>query len=104
MGGGGSIRPLPSIIDTIHPIDLIFRTYNEFSLYFQLIESTWCLTGFHGNNSHINDVTSGRHHGMSNFHIFFIFELNTENGRKTTSIEIYKIVRYIEKFSVFGNF
>ena len=35
-GGGVSIRPLLSIFDTIHPIDLIFGTYNELSLYFQL--------------------------------------------------------------------
>ena len=33
-GGGGSIGPLPSTFDTIHPIDLIFGTYNELSLYF----------------------------------------------------------------------
>ena len=32
--GEGSIGPLPSTFDTIHPIDLIFGTYNELSLYF----------------------------------------------------------------------
>ena len=32
--GGGSIGPLPSTFDTIHPIDLIFGTCNELSLYF----------------------------------------------------------------------
>ena len=42
-GGGGSVGPLPSTFDTIHPIDLIFGTCNELSLYFQLIETTWCL-------------------------------------------------------------
>ena len=81
--GGGTIGHLPSTFDTIHPIDLIFGTY-EFSLYFQLIEITWCLISFHGNHNHINDVTSGHHLGFSNFRIFFIFEWNTENGEKTT--------------------
>ena len=33
-GGGVSIGPLHSTFDTIHPIDLIFGTYNERSLYF----------------------------------------------------------------------
>ena len=31
-------------------------TYNERSLYFQLIETTFCLIGFHG--SHSNIMTS----------------------------------------------
>ena len=30
-GGGGSIEPLPFTFETIHPIDLIFGTYNELS-------------------------------------------------------------------------
>ena len=64
----GSIEPLPSIFDTIHPINLIFGTYNELPLYFQLSKTTWCLIGFHGNHDYINDVTT---------------ELNTENGEKT---------------------
>ena len=28
-----------------------FGTYNKLHLYFQLSETTWCLIGFHGNNS-----------------------------------------------------
>ena len=48
------------------------------------METTWCLIGFHGNHNHINDVTSHRHLGFSNFYTFLIFELNTENGEKTT--------------------
>ena len=57
-GGGGSIGPLPpSTFDTFHPIDLKFGTYNKLHLYFQLSKTTWCLIGFHGNNSQINDVT-----------------------------------------------
>ena len=28
-------------------------------LYFQLNVTTWCLIGFHGNHSYINDVTCG---------------------------------------------
>ena len=82
--GWGSIGPLPSTFDTTHPIDFLFGTYNEFSLYFQLMETTWCLIGFYGNHSHINDVTNGRHLRFSNFQIFFKFELDTENGEKTT--------------------
>ena len=78
-GGGGSIGHLTFIIDTIHPIDYIFGTYNELSLYFQLIETTWGLIGFHGNHNHI-----GRHLRFSNFQIFFIFDVNTEKGEKTT--------------------
>ena len=79
-GGGGSVEPLPSTFDTIHPIYLIFDRYNELSLYFQLIETKWCLIGFNGEQNHINDVASGRHLGFSIFQIFLIFELNTENG------------------------
>ena len=68
--GGGSIRPLPTTFDTIHPIDLIFGAYNELSLYFHLIETMWCLIGFHDNDNHINDVTSACHRGFSDFQIF----------------------------------
>ena len=60
-GGGGSIGPLPSTFDTIHPIDWIFGTYNERSLYFQLIETTCCFK----------------------FSIFLYSNLNTENSKKT---------------------
>ena len=81
---GGSIGPLPSTFDTIHPIDLIFGTYSELSLYFQLTETMWSLIGCHGNHNHINNVTSGYHLGFSKFQIFFVFKLNTENGEKTT--------------------
>ena len=82
-GGGGSIGPLPSTFDTIHPIDMIFGTCNELPLYFQLSVITWCLTGFHDNHSYIDDVTSGCHLGFLSFQIIFKFELNTENGKKT---------------------
>ena len=51
MGEGGTIGPLPSTFDTIHPTDLIFGQYNELSSYFQLNETTWCLIGFHDNHS-----------------------------------------------------
>ena len=73
-GGGGQSAP-PSNFDTIHPIDLKFGTYSKLHLYFQLSETTWCLIGFHGNNSQINDVTGGRHLGFSNFQILFKFSL-----------------------------
>ena len=42
--GGRGIDPSPLLLTlflAIHPIDLIFDTFNEFSLYFQLIETTW---------------------------------------------------------------
>ena len=48
--GGGQLNP-PSTFDTIHPIDMKFGTYNKLHLYFQLSETTWCLIGFHGNDS-----------------------------------------------------
>ena len=35
VGGGGQLEP-PSTFDTIHPIDMIFGTYNKLHLYFQL--------------------------------------------------------------------
>ena len=79
----GSIGPLHSTFNTIHPIDLIFETYNDLQLYFQLSETTWCLVRFHGNHSYIKDVTRGRRLGFLNFHILFKLELNTENGEKT---------------------
>ena len=73
--GGEVNRTLPSTFDTIHPIDLIFRTYNELSVYFQLIKTTYCLIGFHGNQNHINFE-------FSKFQIFIILESSTENGEK----------------------
>ena len=74
-GGGGSVEPLPSTFDTIHPIYLIFDTYNELSLYFQLIETKWCLIGFSGEQNYINDVARGRHLGFSIFQIFFYIRI-----------------------------
>ena len=74
--GGGSIGPPPpSTFDTIHPIDLKFGKLNKLHLYFQISETMWCLNGFHGNNSQINDVTGGRHLGFSKFQILFKFSL-----------------------------
>ena len=55
-GGRVNRTPPPSTFNTIRPIDLNFGTYNKLHLYFQLSEATWCLIGFHGNNSQINDV------------------------------------------------
>ena len=54
-------RTLPSTFKTIHPIDIVFGTYNEIPLCFQLRVTTRCL----------------------NFQILFKFELNTEDGEKT---------------------
>ena len=62
LEGWGLIGPPPpSTFDTIHPIDMKLGTYNKLHLYVQLGETTWCLIGFRGNNSQINDVTGGRH-------------------------------------------
>ena len=72
---GVNRTPPPSTFDTIHPIDLKFGTYSKLHLHFQLSETTWCLIGFHGNNSQINDVTGGRHLGFSNIQILFKFSL-----------------------------
>ena len=83
-GGGGSIGHLPSTFDTIHPIDYIFGTYNERSLYFQLIDTTCWLNGFHGNHSNIMTSLAA---AILDFQIFKIFSnsnLNTENSEKTT--------------------
>ena len=93
-GGEGSIGP-PSTFDTIHLIDLKSGTYNKLRLYFQLSKITWCLIGFHGNNSKINDVTGGRHLGFSNFQNLFKFSLLylKLTGKQHLAVEIYEIGR-----------
>ena len=58
-GGGGSCT-----FNTIHPIDMKLGTYNKLHLYFQLSETAWCLIGFQGNNTQINDVTGSCHLGV----------------------------------------
>ena len=94
-GGGGQSDPPPFTFDTIHPIDLKFGTYNKLHLYFQLSETTWCLIGFHGNNSQINDVTGGRYLGFSNFQILFKFSLLylRLTGKQHLAVEIHEIGR-----------
>ena len=67
----------------------------------------WCLIGFHGNQSFINDVTSGRRLGFLYFEILFKFELNTDIVRKQylhVAIVIYKIVRILGKLLIFSHF
>ena len=95
-GGGASIGP-PSTFDTIHPIGLKFGTYNKLHLYFQLSETTWCLIGFHGNNSQINDGTGGRHLGFEIFQILFKFSLfNLRLTEKQhLAVEIHEIGRLL---------
>ena len=90
LEGGNQLDP-PSSFDTIHPIDLKFGTYYKLRLYFQLSETTWCLSGFHGNNSQINDVTGGRHLGFSNFQILFKFSFFylRLNGKQHLAVEIH---------------
>ena len=64
-------------------------------MYFQLREITWCLIGFHGNNSQINDVTGGRLLGFSNFQILFKFSLFylKLTGKQHLVVEIHEIGR-----------
>ena len=85
LGGGG----------TIHPIDLKFGTYYKLHLYFQLSVTTWCLIGFHGNNSQINDVTGDRHLGFLNFQILLKFWLLYLRlmGKQHLAVEIHEIGR-----------
>ena len=85
----------PSTFDAIHPIAIKFGTYNKLHLYFQLSETTWYLIGFHGNNSQINDVTSGRRLGFLNFQILFKFLLLylKLTRKQHLAAEIHKIVR-----------
>ena len=93
---GGSIGPpLPSTFDTIHPNGLKFGTFIKLHLYSQLSETTWCLIGFHGNNSQINDVTGGRYLGFSNFQILFKFSLFYLRlmGKQHLAVEIHEIGR-----------
>ena len=92
-GGSQSDPPPPSTFGTIHPIDLKFGTYNTLHLYFQLSEIRCCLIGFHGNNSQINDVTSGRHLGFSNFQILIKFSLLylRLTGKQHLVVEIHEI-------------
>ena len=80
---GGSIGPLPSTFDTIHPIDFIFGTYNERSLLFQLIDTTCCLIGFHGNHSNIMTSLAAATLDFQIFKIFSNSNLKTENSEKT---------------------
>ena len=91
-GGGGQSDP-PSTFDTIQPVDLKFGTYNKLHLYFQLSETMWCLIGFHGNNSQINDVTGGRLLGFSNFQILFNISLLylRLTGKQHLAVEINEI-------------
>ena len=95
LEGGQPDPPPPSTFDTIRPIDLKFGTYNKLHLHFQLSETTWCLIGFHGNNSQINDVTGGRHLGFSNFQILFKFSLLylKLTAKQYLAIEIHEIGR-----------
>ena len=87
--------PLPSTFNTIHPIGLKFGTHNKLHLYFQLSKTTWCLVGFHGNNSQIDNVTGGRHLGFSNFQILFKFSLLCLRltGKQYLAVEIHEIGR-----------
>ena len=102
-GGRVNRTPPPSTFDTIIPIDLKFGTCNRLHLYFQLSETTWCLIGFHGNNSQINDVTGGHHLGFLNFQILFKFSLLylRLTGKQHLAVEIHKIGRiYCEVISI----
>ena len=90
MGGGGG-----GGVNTIRPIDMKSGTYNKLHLYFQLSETTWCLIGFHGNNSQINDATGGRHLGFLNFQILVKFSLLylKLTGKQHLAVAIHEIAR-----------
>ena len=95
---GGEVNrtpPFPLSTDTIHPIDMKLGTYNKLHLYFQLSGTTWCVIGFHGNNSQINGVTGGRLLGFLNFQILFKFLLLyfKIKRKEHLAVEIHKIVR-----------
>ena len=92
--GGGQSDP-PSTFDTIHPIGLKFGTYDKLHLYFQLSETKWCLIGFHGNNSQINDVQGGRYLEFLNFKILFKFSFLylRLTGKQHLAVEIHEIGR-----------
>ena len=76
MGGGVNRTP-----------PLYFRQHSSDWLdiwHFQLIETTCCLIGFHGNHSNIITSLAA---AILDFQIFKIFSnsnLNTENSEKTT--------------------
>ena len=93
-GGCQSDSP-PSTFDTIHPIDMKLGTYNKLHLFFQLSGTTWCVIGFYGNNSQINDVTGGHHQGFLNFQILFKFSLLyfQMTRKQHLAVKIHKIVR-----------
>ena len=95
LEGGGGVNRTPFYFRQIHPIDLTFGTYNKLHLYFQLSKTTWCLIGFHGNNSQINDVTGGRPLGFLNFQILFKFSLLylRLTGKQYLAVEIHEIGR-----------
>ena len=94
-GGRVNRTLIPSTFNTIHPIDLKFGTYSKLHLYFQLSETTWCLIGFHGNNSQIKDVTGGHHLEFSNFQILFKFLLLyfRLTAKQHLAVEIHEIGR-----------
>ena len=95
LEGGGAKSDPPSTFDTIHPIELKFVTYSKLHLYFQLSKTMWCLIGFHGNNSQINDVTGSCHLGFSNFQILLKFSLLylRLRGKQHLAVEIREIGR-----------
>ena len=96
-GGGGSIGPpfyFRHNSSDWHKIWYIkFGTYNKLYLYFKVSETTWCLIGFHGNNSQINDVTGGRHLGFWNFQILFKFSLLylKLTGNQHLAVEVHEM-------------
>ena len=96
-GGREPIGPPPYTLDTIHLIDMKFGTYNKLHLDIQLRETTWCLVGFHGNNSQIHDVTVGRHLGFLNFQILFKFLLLylKLTGKQHLTVEIHESCQYL---------
>ena len=80
---------------------MIFGTYNELPLYFQLSVIICCLI------SYTNDVANGRHLGFLSFQILSKFEriiLLKMMREQNLTIKICKIVRFLVKLSVFSHF
>ena len=73
----------------------MFGTYYELPFYVQLNVTIWCLIGFHGNHSYINDIAYGLTLVFLSFQILFKFKLYyfKMTTKLHLAIEIYKIAR-----------
>ena len=101
--GGGQLDPSPLLLTSfIQLTRYLAHIMSILCKYFQLIKTTCCLIGFHGNHSNIMTSLAA---AILDFQIFIFFSysnLYTENSEKQhLAIGIYKIVKSIVKLSVF---